>query len=274
MSPHGSPAAEGVRMRIVFLAVLVVAFFTLPPPPFLAARFAAGRPAEDCRRVLFVGNSLTYTHAIPANAERLANLLADGRSTCAVEQASPGVTLEWHWGQPGVQRLLEQRWDYVVLQEQSDRAYGEPDAMARSVERFVPAIRRSGAQPLLYAILSNTWPPEGRLGVRARVQRIAQDVGARVVPVDAVWSDLLHARAGDAIFDADQHHPGPYGAYSAALLFARCMAGPLRRPAAYVLAGERPPSTFRLLFARPEIDERAAAAAYRAVDAHAVGCGT
>jgi hypothetical protein len=260
-------------MRMLFVAVLVVAFFTLPPPPFLAARLASGRPTADCRRVLFVGNSLTYTHAIPANTQRLANLLAGGRSLCAVEQASPRVTLEWHWSQPSVQRLLGEPWDYVVLQEQSDRVFGEPDAMARAVESFVPVIRKAGAQPLLYAILSNTWPAEVRHGVRGRVQRIAQDAGARLVPVDAVWTDLLDRGLADGVFDADQHHPGPLGAYSAALMFARCLAGPLRPPGAYVLAGGWPLSTFHLLFARPDVDEGTAGAAYRAVEAHAVTCG-
>ena len=261
-------------MRTLFLAVLVVAFFTLPPPPFLAGGLSAGRPAADCRRVLFVGNSLTYTHAIPANTERLANLLGDGRSVCAVEEASPGVTLEWHWNQPGLRRLLEQRWDYVVLQEQSDRVFGEPEELARWVDRFAPEIRRSGGQPMLYAILSNAWPPEAREGVRGRLIGIARDAGARLVPVDVVWSDLLGDGRGDGIFDADQHHPGPYGAYSASLMFARCLAGPLRRPTAYVLAGDRPLSTFRLLFARPEVDEQAAGAAHRVVETHALACGT
>ena len=260
-------------MRIVFLVVLAVAFLTLPPPPFLAGLLASGRPAEDCRRVLFIGNSLTYTHGIPANTQRLANLLADGRSLCAVEQASPGVSLEWHWAQPEVQRLLDQRWDWVVLQEQSDRVFGEPDEMARWVREFVPAIREAGAEPFLYAVLSNAWPPESRPHVRARLQGIARDVGARVVPVDAVWSDLVRDGRAVGVFDADQHHPGQYGAYSASLMFARCLAGQLRRPGAYVLAGERPLSTFRLLFGEPDVDAPAAEAAYRAVEAHAPGCG-
>jgi hypothetical protein len=260
-------------MRIALFVVLVVAFFTLPPPPFLARRLASGSPTAECRRVLFVGNSLTYTHAIPANTQRLANLLADGRSVCAAEQTSPGVTLEWHWHQPGMQQLLQDRWDYVVLQEQSDRAYGEPDEMARWVERFAAEIRKSGAQPLLYAILSNAWTTAGRQVVRGQLQRIAQNAGARLVPVDAVWTDLLRDRPGDAIFDADQHHPSAYGAYSASLMFARCVAGRLRRPTAYVLVGDRPLSMFQLLFSRPDIDEEAADAAYRAVETYAFACG-
>jgi len=259
---------------MLLLGLVVVAFFVVPPPPFVASRFSGERPAKDCKRVLFVGNSLTFTHAIPANTQRLANLLTNGRSLCAVEHASPGATLEWHWNNRDTQRLLEQPWDYVVLQEASDRAYGEPDEMARWVERFVPSIRRSGAQPLLYSIMSNRWDADARRLLRGRMDGIAQQASARLVPVDGVWSDLLQQDPAAAIFEPDQHHPGPYGAYSAALLFARCLVGPLGRPAAYILAGAWPMPTYRLLLGRPDVAQPAVDTALRVVESHARTCGT
>jgi hypothetical protein len=262
-----------VLLLVLALELAAIALLLVPPPGFLVPELEPEpAPPPDCVRVLFIGNSLTFVHDIPANTQRVANLLTTGRSVCTIQRAFPGVTLEWHWNDAGTQALLDRRWDYVVLQEQSERSYDYPDAMEQSLDRLVPRIEKTGAQPLLFTIMSLDWDVEARRRLRERMTRIADRLGAPRVAVDDVWTDLIRQDPRAAIFGRDSHHPGPYGAYSAALLFARCIVGPLRRPAAFTLP-EPPRSMYQLLFTRAlEVTEPQAAAAYRAVEAHAATC--
>ena len=222
--------------------------------------------------MLFLGNSLTFTHDIPANTQRLASLLTRARSLCVTAHAAPGVTLEWHWNDPETSRLLAERWDYVVLQEQSERAYDQPAQMDAWLTAFAQKIRHAGAEPLLFAIFSRQWPEERRVELHDRMRASARSLGLRVVPVDDVWTDILRDDPSAPILAADGHHPAQYGAYSAALLFARCMVGPLNEPAAYTF-DEPPRFLYRaLLGEHPQIAQREGNAAYRAVERRAVTC--
>lgn len=258
---------------VLALELAAIALLLAPPSAFLVPAAPESPPGPGCVRVLFIGNSLTFVHDIPANTQRVANLLTNGKSVCTIQRALPGVTLEWHWADAGTQALLDQRWDYVVLQEQSERAYDDPDEMERSVDRFVPRIRKAGARPLLYSIMSLGWNVDARRRLGERMAGIAERVGATRVAVDAVWTDLLQQDPRAAIFGPDSHHPGPYGAYSAALLFARCVVGSLRSPAGYTMR-EPPRSMYQLLFGHPfDVTEPQALAAYRAVERHAATCG-
>jgi len=262
-------------LRFVIVAQLIGLALILPAPRFLSwHRPSDPAPPPNCARVLFLGNSLTFTHDIPGNTERLANLLTRGRSLCVTAHTEPGVTLEWHWNDPETSRLLMERWDYVVLQEQSERAYDQPAQMDARVSAFAEKIRHAGAEPLLFSIISRQWPEERRVELHDRMRATGRLLGLRVMPVDDVWSDILRDDASAPIFAADGHHPAPYGAYSAALVFARCMVGPLSAPAAYTF-DEPPRFIYRaLLGEHPQIPEREANAAYRAVEHRAATCTT
>src|SRR5205814_712896 len=79
----------------------------LPPAP-------EGTPA----RVLFLGNSLTYTSGMP---QMLVGLARTAGINLVTEQHTPGgYSLEQQDSTPKVQALLAQGgWNYVVLQDQS-----------------------------------------------------------------------------------------------------------------------------------------------------------
>ena len=209
---------------------------------------------------------------IPGNTQRVANLLTRGRSVCVTAYAKPGVTLEWHWNNPETKHLLAEQWDYVVLQEQSERSYNEPAQTDEWLAAFVHRIREVGAEPLLYAIMSLQWPEERRVELHERIRATSRTLRVRVVPVDDVWTDMLRDDPSAPILAADGHHPAPYGAYSAALLFARCIVGPLNEPAPYTL-DEPPRFVYRaLLGEHPQVAQPEADAAYRAVERRAATC--
>ena len=65
------------------------------------------------------------------------------------EQLNPNTKL----GERTQAALVEERWDYVVLQEMSHGPITAPNSFFSSVERLCGQIRANGATPILFA----TW---------------------------------------------------------------------------------------------------------------------
>ena len=67
-------------------------------------------------RILFVGNSLTYSNDLPALVENLAR--SDGKNVSAKMIAFPNYSLEDHWNEPNIKKALtETRFDFVIFQQ-------------------------------------------------------------------------------------------------------------------------------------------------------------
>ena len=75
------------------------------------------REAKDELRVLFVGNSFTYTNDLPAIVAALAE--ATGQKQFTYKSiAFPDFSLEDHWQQGEARKAIaEKRWDFVVMQQ-------------------------------------------------------------------------------------------------------------------------------------------------------------
>src|SRR5689334_5259202 len=73
--------------------------------------------AADPVRVLFVGNSLTYTNNLPKVIAAMP-CFADGRAVVAESVTGPDMSLDDHLARGAVaRRLSRERWDVVVLQQ-------------------------------------------------------------------------------------------------------------------------------------------------------------
>lgn len=83
--------------------------------PFASAH--AQDPAPKAYRVLLVGNSLTYTHNLPALLRAVG--ASQGATITTEAYAAPGGTLDDRWDEGHVATALRGRtFDAVVLQEQ------------------------------------------------------------------------------------------------------------------------------------------------------------
>jgi hypothetical protein len=70
--------------------------------------------------VLFIGNSFTYFNDMPGLVKQLAEAAHEAKPFVSVQETPGGYTLKRHWEKgKAVQLLQSSRWDYVVLQEQS-----------------------------------------------------------------------------------------------------------------------------------------------------------
>jgi hypothetical protein len=179
----------------------------------------AGRTLD----VLFVGNSFTSRNQLP---QLVAALVAPAHTLRSGTIYAGGASLRRHWNAGLAQRTLaSQRWNHVVLQEQSTLPLKSPQRFHENVRLFAPAIAKQGATPLLYLTWSRANVPDAQRDLTHAVETIAREIGAGVVPVGIAWQTVRTRHPDIALYDADGSHPTPTGSYLAACVFAASLFG-------------------------------------------------
>lgn len=113
--------------------------------------------ARSPLRVLFIGNSLTYSNDLPAMVAALP-CFADGRKIYVETIAGPNMSLADHLTKRTASAALKGRWDVVVLQQGPSALRASRKELLESVRLFAPAIRAAGAHPAMLAV----WPSSQR----------------------------------------------------------------------------------------------------------------
>jgi hypothetical protein len=150
---------------------------------FVAGAAFAEAPAAKPTRILFVGNSLTYTLDTPARLAKLAKAM--GRNVVAESQAYADFTLEDHWADGrALAEIRKGGWDVVVLQQAST---ADPGSLAKSVKQFAVPIREAGAKVAIFM----PWAPSDRArafpDAIAAHRAAAESSGATLIPVGEAW---------------------------------------------------------------------------------------
>jgi hypothetical protein len=183
-------------------------------PLLLLAEVALQAPAT---RVLFIGNSFTFGHDVPALVAKLGRARVPPLRLEVEMVARDGMTLERHWEDgEAARRLRSARWDVVVLQEQSARPLHEPELMETYARRFTALARDAGARVVLFHTWASVDQPETDGPRAAAYRRIAGAVGATVAPVGAAWARALRERPTVSLHADDGLHANPEGARLAA----------------------------------------------------------
>jgi hypothetical protein len=182
------------------------------------------------RRVLFIGNSYTsYNSGIDKQYEGLDP--ASDTSRIVVD----GYTLQSHWKDGNaLQATRTGKWNYVVLQEQSQTPVFDPANFRAYAAQFDQAIRSAGAR----TVLLMTWerPDSAAAGVTGTNVSNAYDslgrtLGVTVAPAGVAFASSLHLRY-DLVLYAQDGHPTKAGTYLAAcVLYAAIVrATPVGNP--------------------------------------------
>ena len=200
---------------------------------FLLAFACVGHAQAKPVRILFIGNELLESAAIPARLGELAKAMGKDARVEAITVA--GRTLADHWADPRVRVEIAKGWDHVVLQQGPSAFPAERADLVADVQRFVVPIRAAGAR----AALLMAWPRSDRRSefpaaiLSARVAATAG--GATVIPAAETWLRTLSADA-HAVLYAGPVNASPLGADLAVLTtwFALFPAGPQEFDDAYV----------------------------------------
>ena len=251
----------GLLAGLALLAACGTPQFTptqVPPTQAVAttAKPTAVPTVAGPTRVLFVGNSLTFFNDLPEIFARLAG--SGGHAVEVGMSAQGGQTFAGHASSPTtLKKLTGQRWDFIVLQEQSRI----PAIAAQRSEHMLPAVRlleekaaESGADTVLFL----TWasrdglPSAGfkdyvamQAAIEAGYLEVAGEIGAMVAPVGVAWQRALEEHPELELWQRDGSHPSPEGTYLTACVFHATLLGESPEGAGY-LAG-LPEETARFL---------------------------
>jgi hypothetical protein len=172
----------------------------------IAATAWAQAPVSKPTRILFIGNSLTYTLDTPARLAKLAQAM--GREAVVASQAYPDFSLDDHWADGrALAEIRKGGWDVVVLQEASS---ADPQGLAKSVPRFAAAIREAGAKVAIFM----PWPSSDRTrsfpATIAAHRAAAESVNAILIPVGEAWVRALSKDHRIKLY-GDRVHPASLG---------------------------------------------------------------
>ncbi len=186
--------------------------------------------AENCTRILFIGNSHTYVNELPMTFTALA---ASGKQPVETGMYAPGGwTLTQHAESNELWDLIRStKWNYVVVQEQSQiPAAVESRAMTMypAARTLVGRIRKVGATPLFFETWARRdgWPENAmptyeimQNQVKLGYAEIAHELLVRVVPAGDAWQSALKQDPSLALWQEDGIHPTEAGTYLAACVF-------------------------------------------------------
>ena len=189
-------------------------------------------------RVLFIGNSYTYVNNLP---QLIASMAESGGDTIVFSSSLPGgSTFNNHLNNSTTTSLIQQGgWDYVVLQGQSQEP-SFPDGQFYSetypyAQQLCEMIRQYNPEAKI--VFYMTWgrkngdqfncpnfPPlctyEGMDSLLyLRYMTMAEDFGAEVSPVGALWHYLRDYNPEIELYASDESHPSLAGSYAAACSF-------------------------------------------------------
>lgn len=177
---------------------------------------AGSAPGDDPFRILFVGNSLTFTQNVPGLVTELASL--QERVVEVRTVAFPNFALEDHWARgDALDEIRSSRWDVVVLQQGPSTLDTSRANLVEWTRRFAQEIRATGAEPALYAV----WPPAGSAAALDAAQRsyaeAAEAVNGILLPASDAWEIAWRRDPSLRLYSFDNFHPSLEGALLAAL---------------------------------------------------------
>ena len=175
-------------------------------------------------RILFLGNSFTYFHDLPdmvagiLQAEVKGNLCGGAYLHQHIDPSDELCAIT-------SKLLTDEKWDYVVLQDQSQGPITHPEGFSRAVAVLSDMIRAAGGKPVLY----ETWAYEEGSDTLASTGMTFSEMQQRLsdgyrdaaeanqtllAPVGQVFAE---ARKMAQLYDAgDHYHPSLAGSRLAA----------------------------------------------------------
>ena|GEM_PF-3082083 len=209
-------------------------------------------------KVLFIGNSYTSVNDLPAVVAGLAEA-AGGRKIEVDRHLVGGCTLEKHVkDQKAIDKIRAEKWDVVVLQEQSLRPVIDRQSMHEFSRLLDAEVKKQGAKTIFYLTWARqhipdmqegadpakspeyakvmygisgvskttdleTWCQQQKAGLVGGLNGayldIAKELGAGVAPVGIAWKMALATDPPFVLHNPDKSHPNPTGTYLAACVF-------------------------------------------------------
>lgn len=206
----------------------------------LGSLFCAASLSAATRKVLFIGNSYTYTNNMPLILKNIAAAMGD---TLVYDESDPGgYTFQQHSVYATtITKIFSQQWDVVVLQEQSQRPAFDPSQVAAEVYPYATRLDSmvNANDTCTETMFLMTWgrptgdhdncpfyPPICTYqGMQQRLRESYMEMGvmnnASVAPVGMAFKLMIDSAYSPWLISADSSHPALAGSYlEAAVLYS------------------------------------------------------
>jgi len=182
------------------------------------------RELGDGMKVLFIGNSLTYSNDLP----RMVQIVGEAAGEeIAVRSLSVGdFSLEDHWQQGDAQAAIAAAdWDVVVLQQGPSSLALDKIHLREWAQKFDTVIRAQGARTSLFMVWPEASRPAALDAVTAAYTQAADAVEGMLFPVGEAWRSAWVRDAGLVFYGPDGFNPSELGSALAALVIYQQLFG-------------------------------------------------
>jgi hypothetical protein len=174
-------------------------------------------------RVLFVGNSYTYTNQLPEVARRVA--AARGITLSVSKVTEPGAAIEDLFDTANLATALQQNWDIVVLQQGPSSLVDNRRHLAYWTAEVARLVAAQGSRIVLFSV----WPAEQNAhtwhAAELSYAKAANRVGGCVFPAAGAWRLARADGLRNPLYSADLLHPTRTGTLLAALSMVHALWG-------------------------------------------------
>lgn len=184
-------------------------------------RWGGKSPRSEPIKILFIGNSYTYTNDLPGTLRAM----TQGRTPeLHVDSLTlGGATLESHWnGGEALKKIKSTEWDFVVLQEQSQRPlarFGRDTVFYSHARKFDDEIRKADAITMFFMTWARPDTPGRQADWTESFLGIAKELHAECAPAGLAM-EKAKAKLPQVKWLADPGgHPSSAGTYLAACAF-------------------------------------------------------
>jgi hypothetical protein len=182
---------------------------------FCFSAFTGGK-TNISLRILFVGNSLTYTNNLPAIVTAMGK--QDGAMITYTSFLFPDYSLEDHWNEGKVKAEIEKGgYDFVVAQQGPSALPESQVLLLDYAKKFADICNKNKSKLALFMV----WPSKARSfdmdNVISSYTRAAEQTSSLLCPAGLAWKYAWQSQPELPLYSPDNFHPGIAGSISAAL---------------------------------------------------------
>ncbi|MDR2962213.1 MAG: T9SS type A sorting domain-containing protein [Bacteroidales bacterium] len=185
--------------------------------------------AQETVRVLFIGNSFTFTHDAPALLRKLAE--TQGHRVITSENCIGGYSFQTHAAHEKTRELIRKgNYDYVLLQGYSREMTHNIEILREKTFPYVKQLMDSIHEyaPNATPIFFMTWGykdgttiaptpfdnfEDMNAIIQQRYEKLAQHYHCWVAPIGAAWAAVRFNYPDINLYASDNYHPSPAGEY-------------------------------------------------------------
>jgi len=203
---------------------------------FVSFQLKAQEKTQNATNILFIGNSFTFMHDMPATLEKIATL--DHQKVNVFMSAKPSHTFKMHAKRDDLYKdISTKKWDYVVLQGfSSELTHGKKyidTAIVPYVNKIIDTLKKNN--PCVNILLYMTWGyQEGHTTKYKNTMSFKEMSDSiengyiylsqknhtiTIVPVGRIWQQVREKYPSYELYSTDGIHPSELGSYLIATSF-------------------------------------------------------